>query len=155
MKAVEMITLVVVICAAVGLVLWKLGKLPADALSAVTGKIGVLNYGTATSAVDTGAGASAGAYTKYVSQMPPIQSTLVKVGTMLTPTPILQRAAEQGVDFKQSLYQNGDLARYEELPGPARELVTIGEGLSRTFMGMSPYEAGRATREWLHSQGLG
>lgn len=57
--------------------------------------------------------------------------------------PLLSRAGTAGAEFRSELVASGDEARYEALDPISKGLVTLGEGLSRTFIGWSPYKAGQ------------
>ena len=88
-------------------------------------------------------------YDDYKSSMGIVQQASVDMGEVITPQAVLVRAAEQGKDFGTTMNQYGDRARFEALDPISKSLVIVGEALPRTFVGFSPYEAGKSTREWL------
>jgi len=61
--------------------------------------------------------------------------------------PLLTQATVAGQEFRAELIKNDDLARLES--DPLRGFIVAGEGISRTFTGFSPYEAGVATKNLL------
>ncbi len=88
-------------------------------------------------------------YQDWLSNQGYITQTIVNTGNAIAPTGLLETAASQGVDFRQDLITNNDLQRLES--DPLKPLIVVGEGLTRTFTGLSPYEAGVATRDWFNN----
>ena len=88
-----------------------------------------------------------------------IQSTAISAGNVILSTPVinnlgqplLAQATVSGENFKQALDTYGDTERLEN--DPLRGLIVTGEGLSRTFTGFSPYEAGKAFGGWISGRG--
>lgn len=62
---------------------------------------------------------------------------------------ILAQAGGAGAEFRGELVASGDEARYEALDPVSKGLVTMGEGLSKTFTGFDPYKAGQKFGSWL------
>lgn len=148
----------------------EVGNLAGDAVDSVSGAIGGA-VSTITSipsqiseviqrrelsqeqAIAQAAGGSQLDYSKMVSaaNIGYIPSTMVYLGNVAAPTALLEGAAAQGVDFRNDLIANSDLQRYQDLNPVSKSLVTLGEGLTRTFTGLSPYEAGVAVKNWWDS----
>lgn len=60
----------------------------------------------------------------------------------------LRTAAESGAEFRIALEKSGDVQRFEDMSLYGRALPSIGEGISRTVFGWSPYEAGQDFAKW-------
>ena len=87
-----------------------------------------------------------------------ISTTAISAGNVILSTPVinslgqplLAQATIAGQDFRQDLDSYGDYDRLEN--DPLRGLIVTGEGLSRTFTGFSPYEAGKSFARSLQGQ---
>ncbi|NJD76279.1 MAG: hypothetical protein FIB08_04180 [Candidatus Methanoperedens sp.] len=88
-------------------------------------------------------------YQDWLSGQGYIPQVIVNTGNAIAPTQLLETATSQGTDFRQDLIANNDLQRLEN--DPLKPLIVVGEGLTRTFTGLSPYEAGVATRDWFNN----
>ncbi|MDD5615248.1 MAG: hypothetical protein PHH85_03520 [Candidatus Methanoperedens sp.] len=97
-------------------------------------------------------------FTQFTENLPAIPAAAVKLGSLessvldaITGYDPLTQAAQAGAEFRVALEQNNDVERFEALSSAERALVTIGEALPRTFIGVSPYEAGQQARSWWDS----
>lgn len=148
----------------------EVGNLAGDAADSLSGAVsGAVNAVTAIPSQISGAiqarelsqeqviaqaaGGSQLDYNKMVSaaNIGYIPSTMVYYGNVIAPSSLLEGAAAQGADFRNDLIANNDLQRYQDLNPVSKGLVTLGEGLTRTFTGLSPYEAGVAVKNWWDS----
>lgn len=97
-------------------------------------------------------------FTQFTESLSVIPEAAVKLGSLessvinaLTGFDPVAQAAQEGAEFRVALEQNNDVQRFEDLNSKERAFVTIGEALPRTFLDVSPYEAGQQVRSWWDS----
>lgn len=94
-------------------------------------------------------------YNEYVNSKPVLSVATIRSGNVLNAgigaatgvNPTI-KAATEGVSFARDL--GSDRARYDNLGNVSKALVTGGEAISRTFVGVSPYNAGKRFSSWLN-----
>jgi hypothetical protein len=80
-------------------------------------------------------------YDKMLSEAGAIPASIVRLGNVITPNELLSYAAGQGADAANTVNRLGLNDAYWKLPDVQRGLVTVGEGIGKTF-GVDLIQAG-------------